>query len=246
MCGAGRTPRAQRLWFSARVAAASSPSLCVLSPQLDHVDPRAVQLGTLLVRGLTTLVLVNSACGFPWKTLDFMPWNLFDGKLFHQKYLQSEKGYTAEALVEQHVSSQFSLRLEKVGLKSVAQMHHENSESSAGGQKGPQHFLSSRSFYFRNRPQKSALRSRRSQALKLTQKSVRLLVPVASSAVVVPQASGSALLKLLPEPVRRWASSVLPSLTHFKFSSAFAAFPLFELRMHVPCRAASADIRLIR
>ncbi|XP_032506943.1 constitutive coactivator of peroxisome proliferator-activated receptor gamma isoform X1 [Phocoena sinus] len=72
--------------------------------QLDHVDPRAVQLGTLLVRGLTTLVLVNSACGFPWKTLDFMPWNLFDGKLFHQKYLQSEKGYTAEALVEQHRS----------------------------------------------------------------------------------------------------------------------------------------------
>ncbi|XP_059885585.1 constitutive coactivator of peroxisome proliferator-activated receptor gamma isoform X3 [Delphinus delphis] len=72
--------------------------------QLDHVDPRAVQLGTLLVRGLTTLVLVNSACGFPWKTSDFMPWNLFDGKLFHQKYLQSERGYTAEALVEQHRS----------------------------------------------------------------------------------------------------------------------------------------------
>ncbi|XP_007445988.1 PREDICTED: constitutive coactivator of peroxisome proliferator-activated receptor gamma isoform X1 [Lipotes vexillifer] len=72
--------------------------------QLDHVDPRAVQLGTLLVRGLTTLVLVNSACGFPWKTSDFMPWNLFDGKLFHQKYLLSEKGHTAEALVEQHRS----------------------------------------------------------------------------------------------------------------------------------------------
>ncbi|KAB0402970.1 hypothetical protein E2I00_012558, partial [Balaenoptera physalus] len=83
---------------------ASSPSLCVVSPQLDHVDPRAVQLGTLLVRGLTTLVLVNSACGFPWKTSDFMPWNLFDGKLFHQKYLQSEKGYTAEVLVEQNRS----------------------------------------------------------------------------------------------------------------------------------------------
>nr|XP_030708755.1 constitutive coactivator of peroxisome proliferator-activated receptor gamma isoform X3 [Globicephala melas] len=78
--------------------------LIYLFVQLDHVDPRAVQLGTLLVRGLTTLVLVNSACGFPWKTSDFMPWNLFDGKLFHQKYLQSEKGYTAEALVEQHRS----------------------------------------------------------------------------------------------------------------------------------------------
>ncbi|XP_057346245.1 constitutive coactivator of peroxisome proliferator-activated receptor gamma isoform X3 [Manis pentadactyla] len=70
--------------------------------QLDHIDPRAVQLGALLVRGLTTLVLVNSACGFPWRTGEFMPWNIFDGKLFHQKYLQSERGYAAEALVEQN------------------------------------------------------------------------------------------------------------------------------------------------
>ncbi|XP_014652925.1 PREDICTED: constitutive coactivator of peroxisome proliferator-activated receptor gamma isoform X2 [Ceratotherium simum simum] len=72
--------------------------------QLDYVDPRAVQLGSLLVRGLTTLVLVNSACGFPWRMSDFMPWNVFDGKLFHQKYLQSEKGYTVEDLVEQNKS----------------------------------------------------------------------------------------------------------------------------------------------
>nr|XP_015103050.1 constitutive coactivator of peroxisome proliferator-activated receptor gamma isoform X1 [Vicugna pacos] len=72
--------------------------------QLDHVDPRAVQLGSLLVRGLTTLVLVNSACGFPWTAADFMPWNLFDGKLFHQKYLQSEKGHAVEVLVEQNRS----------------------------------------------------------------------------------------------------------------------------------------------
>uniref|UniRef100_A0A8C2NLA9 Constitutive coactivator of peroxisome proliferator-activated receptor gamma n=1 Tax=Capra hircus TaxID=9925 RepID=A0A8C2NLA9_CAPHI len=72
--------------------------------ELDHIDPRAVQLATLLVRGLTTLVLVNGACGSPWEMADFMPWHLFDGKLFHQKYLQSEKGYTAEVLVEQNRS----------------------------------------------------------------------------------------------------------------------------------------------
>ncbi|EPY82123.1 constitutive coactivator of peroxisome proliferator-activated receptor gamma-like protein [Camelus ferus] len=72
--------------------------------RLDHVDPRAVQLGSLLVRGLTTLVLVNSACGFPWTAADFMPWNLFDGKLFHQKYLQSEKGHAVAVLVEQNRS----------------------------------------------------------------------------------------------------------------------------------------------
>ncbi|XP_012385360.2 constitutive coactivator of peroxisome proliferator-activated receptor gamma isoform X2 [Dasypus novemcinctus] len=70
--------------------------------QLDYVNSRAVQLGSLLVRGLTTLVLVNSTCGFPLRTNDFMPWNIFDGKLFHQKYLQAEKGYTVEVLVEQN------------------------------------------------------------------------------------------------------------------------------------------------
>nr|XP_035960275.1 constitutive coactivator of peroxisome proliferator-activated receptor gamma isoform X6 [Halichoerus grypus] len=78
--------------------------LIYLFVQPDYIDPRAVQLGSLLVRGLTTLVLVNSACGFPWRMSDFMPWNVFDGKLFHQKYLQAEKGYTVEALVEQNRS----------------------------------------------------------------------------------------------------------------------------------------------
>ncbi|KAG8504745.1 Constitutive coactivator of peroxisome proliferator-activated receptor gamma, partial [Galemys pyrenaicus] len=73
--------------------------------ELDHVDSRAVQLGALLMRGLTTLLLVNSACGSPWRAGHFMPWNLFDGKLFHQKYLQSERGYTVEELVEQNATA---------------------------------------------------------------------------------------------------------------------------------------------
>ncbi|XP_047715701.1 constitutive coactivator of peroxisome proliferator-activated receptor gamma isoform X2 [Prionailurus viverrinus] len=80
------------------------PTVQLVDLQLDYIDARAVQLGSLLVRGLTTLVLVNSACGFPWRMSDFMPWNVFDGKLFHQKYLQSEKGCTVEALVEQNRS----------------------------------------------------------------------------------------------------------------------------------------------
>ncbi|XP_057383884.1 constitutive coactivator of peroxisome proliferator-activated receptor gamma isoform X3 [Balaenoptera acutorostrata] len=114
--------------------------------QLDHVDPRAVQLGTLLVRGLTTLVLVNSACGFPWKTSDFMPWNLFDGKLFHQKYLQSEKGYTAEALVEQNRSRLTRLHaLKSVVCKAcmkenrpiVSRRHWRSHHSGRRGRQGP-------------------------------------------------------------------------------------------------------------
>ncbi|XP_019568205.2 constitutive coactivator of peroxisome proliferator-activated receptor gamma isoform X2 [Rhinolophus sinicus] len=78
--------------------------LTYLFVQLDCVDPRAVQLGALLVRGLTMVVLVNSVCGWPLRVGDFMPWNVFDGKLFHEKYLQSEKGCAVEVLVEQNRS----------------------------------------------------------------------------------------------------------------------------------------------
>ncbi|XP_012892090.1 PREDICTED: constitutive coactivator of peroxisome proliferator-activated receptor gamma [Dipodomys ordii] len=78
--------------------------LIYLFVQLDYISPRAVQLGSLFIRGLTTLVLVNSACGFPWTMSEFMPWNVFDGKLFHLKYLQSEKGYAVEVLLEQNRS----------------------------------------------------------------------------------------------------------------------------------------------
>lgn len=82
-----------------------APFTCLSAFQLDCVDPRAVQLGALLVRGLTMVVLVNSVCGWPLRVGDFMPWNVFDGKLFHEKYLQSEKGCAVEVLVEQNVSS---------------------------------------------------------------------------------------------------------------------------------------------
>lgn len=95
-------PAAQRVPARAQVCALH---LSVSAFQLDCVDPRAVQLGALLVRGLTMVVLVNSVCGWPLRVGDFMPWNVFDGKLFHEKYLQSEKGCAVEVLVEQNVSS---------------------------------------------------------------------------------------------------------------------------------------------
>ncbi|XP_066467482.1 constitutive coactivator of peroxisome proliferator-activated receptor gamma [Tiliqua scincoides] len=56
--------------------------------QLSQIDSRAVQLGSLFIRGLATLVMANSACGFPFKMEDLMPWYLFDGNLFQEKYQQ--------------------------------------------------------------------------------------------------------------------------------------------------------------
>lgn len=64
------------------------------------MDPRAVQLGSLFVRGLTYLIAANSACGFPYPMGELMPWKTFDGLLFHSKYLQAHSGCPKEELLE--------------------------------------------------------------------------------------------------------------------------------------------------
>ncbi|NXO31179.1 F120B protein, partial [Cisticola juncidis] len=74
------------------------------SLQLAQVDSRAVHLGAVLIRGLTTLLMANSACGFPFRMDDLMPWAVFDGKLFQEKYQQSHQGCSMEELLEGNVS----------------------------------------------------------------------------------------------------------------------------------------------
>ncbi|XP_076141653.1 constitutive coactivator of peroxisome proliferator-activated receptor gamma isoform X1 [Alosa pseudoharengus] len=77
------------------------------------VDARAVQLGSLFVRGLTYMVAANSACGSPLSMEDLMPWRTFDGLLFHQKYLLAQSGRATEELLEGNsswISQFYSLR----------------------------------------------------------------------------------------------------------------------------------------
>ncbi|XP_062912684.1 constitutive coactivator of peroxisome proliferator-activated receptor gamma isoform X2 [Mobula hypostoma] len=84
--------------------------LCIQEKSADHlsqiqvpcVDSRAVHLASLFIRGLAMLISINSACGFPFKMVDLMPWEVFDGKLFHTKYLQSHSGSTMEDLLEKN------------------------------------------------------------------------------------------------------------------------------------------------
>lgn len=68
------------------------------------MDPRAVHLGSLFVRGLTYLIAANSACGFPFAMNELMPWKIFDGLLFHSKYQQAHSGWAKEELLEGKVS----------------------------------------------------------------------------------------------------------------------------------------------
>ncbi|XP_060781519.1 constitutive coactivator of peroxisome proliferator-activated receptor gamma isoform X2 [Neoarius graeffei] len=68
--------------------------------KVPQVDPRAVHLGSLFVRGLSYLIAANSACGFPFAMNELMPWKIFDGLLFHSKYLQAHTDCAKEELLE--------------------------------------------------------------------------------------------------------------------------------------------------
>ncbi|OWK63158.1 Constitutive coactivator of peroxisome proliferator-activated receptor gamma [Lonchura striata] len=72
---------------------------------LAQVDSRAVHLGAVLIRGLTTLLMANSACGFPFRMDDLMPWAVFDGKLFQEKYQKAHQGCSVEELLEGNVEN---------------------------------------------------------------------------------------------------------------------------------------------
>uniref|UniRef100_A0A8C6XAX8 Family with sequence similarity 120 member B n=1 Tax=Naja naja TaxID=35670 RepID=A0A8C6XAX8_NAJNA len=66
--------------------------------------PRSSQLLVLFVRGLGMLLMANSACGFPFQMDDLMPWHVFDGKLFQEKYHQAHRGCPLYQLLEHNAS----------------------------------------------------------------------------------------------------------------------------------------------
>ncbi|XP_038150562.1 constitutive coactivator of peroxisome proliferator-activated receptor gamma isoform X2 [Cyprinodon tularosa] len=81
--------------------------------ELPFLSSRAVQLGSLYVRGLSHLLGANNASGCPLPSAALMPWHSFDGQLFHSKYLQAHSGVEKPELLDNDMSclSQF------VGLK---------------------------------------------------------------------------------------------------------------------------------
>ncbi|XP_041634176.1 constitutive coactivator of peroxisome proliferator-activated receptor gamma, partial [Cheilinus undulatus] len=84
------------------------------SQELQHIKlpilcSRAVQLGSLFVRGLGHLLGANCASGCPLPNAVLMPWQCFDGRLFHSKYLLAHN--TAEKIVLLESDSSLSLFL---------------------------------------------------------------------------------------------------------------------------------------
>ncbi|XP_034536819.1 constitutive coactivator of peroxisome proliferator-activated receptor gamma [Notolabrus celidotus] len=85
-----------------------SQAVCVRlksTQELQHIKlpvlcSRAVQLGSLYIRGLGHLLGANCACGCPLPSAALMPWNSFDGRLFHSKYLLAHGGAEKTVLLE--------------------------------------------------------------------------------------------------------------------------------------------------
>ncbi|XP_061621944.1 constitutive coactivator of peroxisome proliferator-activated receptor gamma isoform X2 [Phyllopteryx taeniolatus] len=73
--------------------------------KLPFLSSRAVQLGSLYVRGLSYLLGANCASGCPLPTTALMPWQSFDGQLFHSKYLLAHSGTEQMVLLDNLPSS---------------------------------------------------------------------------------------------------------------------------------------------
>ncbi|KAI3377807.1 hypothetical protein L3Q82_008951 [Scortum barcoo] len=72
--------------------------------KLPFLCSRAVQLGSLYVRGLSHLLGANCASGCPLPNAALMPWHSFDGRLFHSKYLLAHSGMEKTVLLDSDVS----------------------------------------------------------------------------------------------------------------------------------------------
>ncbi|XP_044053955.1 constitutive coactivator of peroxisome proliferator-activated receptor gamma isoform X2 [Siniperca chuatsi] len=68
--------------------------------KLPFLCSRAVQLGSLYVRGLSHLLGANCASGYPLPSAALMPWHSFDGRLFHSKYLLAHSGTEKTVLLD--------------------------------------------------------------------------------------------------------------------------------------------------
>ncbi|KAM8893656.1 LOW QUALITY PROTEIN: constitutive coactivator of peroxisome proliferator-activated receptor gamma [Spinachia spinachia] len=101
---AGREPLAALRRVTESNFPTKAKVLFFLHSRLPALSSRAVQLGSLHVRGLGNLLGANCAAA-PLPAAALMPWHSFDGRLLHSKYLLAHR----EAVLMESVSSCLSL-----------------------------------------------------------------------------------------------------------------------------------------
>ncbi|XP_072030894.1 constitutive coactivator of peroxisome proliferator-activated receptor gamma-like isoform X1 [Amphiura filiformis] len=73
--------------------------------RVPRVDSRGVHMATIFMRGLSTFWEANASCADPFKMEDSLPWQCFDGKLFHIKYIMAQEGATVRALCQDNAQA---------------------------------------------------------------------------------------------------------------------------------------------
>ena len=58
--------------------------------QITNYETRAIQLANLFMKGYETIIFANDVCGAPIHPKYSCPTHFFNGKLFHQKYVQAQ------------------------------------------------------------------------------------------------------------------------------------------------------------
>ena len=58
--------------------------------QITNYETRPIQLAHLFMRGFETIIFANEICGAPIHPKYCCSTHFFNGKLFHQKYLQAQ------------------------------------------------------------------------------------------------------------------------------------------------------------
>ncbi|GBM32630.1 Constitutive coactivator of peroxisome proliferator-activated receptor gamma [Araneus ventricosus] len=85
---------AQALW-----KATSEELKNLMAPSVDAV---AVNISSLFMRGVTTVLMVLNVCDFPFSMTHAMPWRFFDGKLFHHLHNQAKQRASIRELCRNH------------------------------------------------------------------------------------------------------------------------------------------------
>jgi len=111
--GHGESPVLRKPELDAFLATAMSPELrnvtYLAEMRLEMVTIRGVHLAAIFMQGLEMALLANDACGSPIPVQMCLPWQFFDGKLFHSKLIKATQARNLIELCDGRVQMAYQI-----------------------------------------------------------------------------------------------------------------------------------------
>jgi len=111
--GNGEAPVLRKPELDAFLATAMSPELrnvtYLAEMRLEMVTIRGVHLAAIFMQGLEMALLANDACGSPVPVQMCLPWQFFDGKLFHSKLIKATQARNLIELCDGRVQMAYQI-----------------------------------------------------------------------------------------------------------------------------------------